>query len=160
MPFIQFGKTDVGWEQALYIWFDHRQEVDEVLEAYPEGLYNVIGKEINGDWLWGVARLTHIIPDPVNITYPEDGAENINPDMDLIIEWEPVEGGVMYIVEVEREDPEPELSLEGNIEAPVTTFTISSDWLEPNSEYQVGVAAVNEDGNITWVEQTFVTSDE
>ena len=36
VPFIQFGKTDAGWEQALYIWFDHRQEVDEVLEAYAE----------------------------------------------------------------------------------------------------------------------------
>ncbi|MDP6117615.1 MAG: uroporphyrinogen decarboxylase family protein [Planctomycetota bacterium] len=36
IPFIQFGKTDTGWETGLYMWFDHRKAVDEVIEAYAE----------------------------------------------------------------------------------------------------------------------------
>ena len=36
VPFIQFGKTDAGWEQGLYMWLDYRKEVDEVIEAYAE----------------------------------------------------------------------------------------------------------------------------
>jgi hypothetical protein len=34
VPFIQFGKTDAGWVQGLYLWNDHRSAVEELLEAY------------------------------------------------------------------------------------------------------------------------------
>jgi Uroporphyrinogen decarboxylase (URO-D) len=34
VPFIQFGKLDVGWEQGLYMWMDYKNEVDDLLEAY------------------------------------------------------------------------------------------------------------------------------
>jgi hypothetical protein len=36
VPFLQFGKADAGWEQALYLWYDHRQAVEEVLSAYAQ----------------------------------------------------------------------------------------------------------------------------
>lgn len=34
VPFIQFGKTDAGWVQGLYLWADHPDEVEELLDAY------------------------------------------------------------------------------------------------------------------------------
>ncbi len=34
VPFIQFGKTDAGWEQGIYLWNDYTQEVEELLEVY------------------------------------------------------------------------------------------------------------------------------
>jgi hypothetical protein len=34
VPFIQFGKTDAGWVQGLYLWNDHRSEVESLLEVY------------------------------------------------------------------------------------------------------------------------------
>lgn len=34
VPFIQFAKMDVGYINAFYMWTDHRQEVDALLEAY------------------------------------------------------------------------------------------------------------------------------
>ncbi len=36
VPFIQFGKTDAGWVQGLYLWNDHTREVEELLEVYTE----------------------------------------------------------------------------------------------------------------------------
>lgn len=36
VPFIQFGKVDAGWEQGLYLWHDHREQVEEILHAYLE----------------------------------------------------------------------------------------------------------------------------
>jgi hypothetical protein len=36
LPFIEFGKTDAGWETGLYMWYDHRAAVEEVLDAYQQ----------------------------------------------------------------------------------------------------------------------------
>lgn len=34
MPFIQFGKTDCGWETGLYLYYDHTQAVEDLMETY------------------------------------------------------------------------------------------------------------------------------
>lgn len=36
VPFIQFGKTDVGWADAYYLWNDYPIEVEALLEAYTD----------------------------------------------------------------------------------------------------------------------------
>ncbi|MDD4891184.1 MAG: hypothetical protein PHU85_14780, partial [Phycisphaerae bacterium] len=36
VPFIQFGKTDAGWEAGLLMWYDHRAKVEEVLDAWTD----------------------------------------------------------------------------------------------------------------------------
>ena len=36
VPFIEFCKMDAGWEQGLYLWYDHRRQVDELLELYEQ----------------------------------------------------------------------------------------------------------------------------
>ena len=36
VPFIDFGKTDVGWENGLYMWTDYKTEVDDLLKAYTD----------------------------------------------------------------------------------------------------------------------------
>ena len=36
MPYIQFGKTDAGWERGIYLWHDHREEVEGLIGAYAE----------------------------------------------------------------------------------------------------------------------------
>ena len=133
-------------------------DLDSVLKAYPEGEYTFKGKTISGEKYMSTAYLSHVIPDPAENIYPADEQE-INPDEDLEITWDPVPGAVKYLVEVEREDPEPEKTLQGDVEpSDFPSFTVSADWLEPDAEYQVGVAVVNADGNITWVEQAFTTA--
>lgn len=132
--------------------------LSEVLQAYHEGEYTFRGRTFSGVILKSVAFLSHDIPGPAVIVFPEDEAQDIDPDADLIIQWEPVDGAVKYLIEVEREDPEPELSMESEAVENAVSFTVSAEWLEPDSEYQVGVAVVNADGNTTWVEQTFTTA--
>lgn len=34
VPFIQFAKTDAGYLTAYYMWTDHREEVDSLIDAY------------------------------------------------------------------------------------------------------------------------------
>lgn len=34
VPFIQFAKIDAGYNNAFYLWFDYRKEVDELLDVY------------------------------------------------------------------------------------------------------------------------------
>lgn len=41
VPFIQFGKTDAGWVQGLYLWHDYRHQVEELLEVYTDRLIEV-----------------------------------------------------------------------------------------------------------------------
>lgn len=36
VPFIQFGKTDAGWVQGIYLWNDHTREVEGLLDVYTE----------------------------------------------------------------------------------------------------------------------------
>lgn len=36
VPFIELCKIDTGWEQGLYLWFDHQDRIDEVLELYEQ----------------------------------------------------------------------------------------------------------------------------
>lgn len=38
MPYIQFGKTDAGWERGIYLWQDHREEVEGLMEAYSQSV--------------------------------------------------------------------------------------------------------------------------
>lgn len=34
VPFIQFSKTDAGYLNGYYLWVDHREEVDALIQAY------------------------------------------------------------------------------------------------------------------------------
>ncbi len=34
VPFIQFAKIDAGYVNAFYLWYDHRKQVDELIEVY------------------------------------------------------------------------------------------------------------------------------
>lgn len=34
VPFIQFAKTDAGYVNGYYMWMDHREEVDSLIDAY------------------------------------------------------------------------------------------------------------------------------
>ncbi len=62
MPFIQFAKVDAGYVNGFYLWADHREEVDSLIELYfkkflegyrilAEGPSDVIGNGDNMDGL-------------------------------------------------------------------------------------------------------------
>ena len=130
----------------------------EVLLAYPKGEYTFKGETFSGLKLTGRSTLIHDIPAPPRIIFPEGMGTKIDSDIDLTVKWNPVAGATKYLIEIERKDPTLEIKLQGEEEEHASSFTVSANWLKPEGAYQIGVAAVNAAGNITWVEQIILTA--
>jgi len=75
---------------------------------------------------------------------------------DVRIEWTPVPGAEAYVVEIENDDIE--VSITAEVPGDASGFTVPPDFLEPGTEYDVGVGSVNSVGNLAVAESSFVTS--
>jgi hypothetical protein len=139
---------------------DEEMSQEEILANFPEGKYRVEGTTYLGTRLTGAATLTHDIPAPPTIATPAEG-DVVDPD-NLVVRWEPVtrtvEGkpvditGYEVIVTKERhEDPhgfsKPDLS--AHVLPSATSLTIPSEFLEPGTEYELEVLALEQSGNQT-----------
>jgi hypothetical protein len=131
---------------------------DDILDAYPEGLYVFHGSTHASDRLRARAWLSHDLPAPTFITNPPDGA--VVPPADLIVEWTPVAGAREYLLELENESVDPERALTLNLPAGVTRFAVPAAFLIPASDYQVGIGTVADNGNVVFVENVFTTAPE
>lgn len=128
--------------------------VDEVLAAYPEGTYRFVGRTFDGEDLTAEADLSHVFPEPANITSPLEGSTV--PAASLIIQWEPVEGVEGYLLELEQEELESELTV--SLPASATSFSPPAGWLRPGEETVVGIGTLGENGNVTFIEVVFNTA--
>jgi hypothetical protein len=141
---------------------------DQILAMFPEGKYKVVGTTFEGKRLTGEATLTHDIPAPPAITAPEDGAV-VDPN-NLVVSWNPVtqtvDGGSVDVTGYEvivtkenHEDPhgfsQPILSAHAGPSA--ASLTIPSEFLEPGTEYELEVLALETSGNQTITVQFFTT---
>ena len=63
------------------------------------------------------------------------------------------------MIELENESVDPEQVLSVELPADATSFDVPAGFMLPGSQYQVGIAAVGENGNITVVETIFTTGD-
>ncbi len=86
-------------------------------------------------------------------------AESEVPAGALRIEWSTVPGLRKVVIELENESFDPEQVLSVELPADATSFDVPAAFMQPGSEYQVGVAAVGENGNITVVETVFTTGE-
>ena len=148
------------------IFFESREPVEaefpqsELVSQFPEGSYQVAATTFDGKPLTGGATLSHAIPAPPVIVSTDDG-DVVDPE-NLVIVWEPVtetvSGGSVDIVgyEVivtndEVEDPnglaQPVLS--AHVVPSVTSLTVPSEFLEPGTEYELEVIAIEKSGNQT-----------
>lgn len=125
-----------------------------VLAAFPEGTYRFIGKTFDGEELTAEADLSHAFPDPASLTFPPEGSTV--PATGLIIQWEPVEGVEGYLLELEQEELESELTV--SLPASATSFSPPAGWLHPGEETVVGIGSLGENGNITFIEVVFNTA--
>lgn len=126
---------------------------------FPAGDYPFSGITIDGERLVGVATLTHNIPVGPVIDTPADGV-TVSPD-NAVISWHPAPqpAGVQvvaYQVTVERQDPLRVFS--ADLSASTTSLTVSPEYLEPGTEYQIEVLAIDAGGNQTITESSFVTA--
>jgi hypothetical protein len=135
--------------------------LDEFLQRFPAGEYRFVGKTINGDTLFSIATLTHVLPDgPVLVSPAEDSVQDPS---NTVITWLPVAdppGGriVRYEVIVEDENFVPARVFSAAVPATVTSMMVPPTFLLPNSEYEFEVIAIEEGGNQTISESSFRTA--
>ena len=77
----------------------------------------------------------------------------------LHIEWSAVPGLQKVVLEIENESTVPEQVMTVELPADATSFDVPASFIRPGGEYQIGVATVGMNGNITVVESTFTTAE-
>jgi hypothetical protein len=131
--------------------------LEQFLALFPEGEYKFLGKTAEGDDLVGAAALTHDIPDGPIVISPIDGPADPS---NTVIKWNPVSSPpgieiVGYQLTVQREEPPRVLS--ADVPATRTSFTVPADFLEPATEYEFEVLAIEVSGNQTITVSSFET---
>jgi hypothetical protein len=130
---------------------------DSILASYPEGTYTFYGRSTRGERFLSTAELSHLLPAAPVITNPVQD-EVVGSDA-LTIQWSTVSGIAEYILEFENESADPEQTLTVNLPASTTSFEVPTALLVPGTSYQIGIAAVGRNGNITVTETTFSTAE-
>jgi hypothetical protein len=148
--------------------------IDEVLETLPEGKYKFEGCAIeNGEIqgrTTGTALLTHDIPKGPVILSPEEDAE-VPEDEDLLVSWEAIDetidGSSVNIIAYQliiEKDEDPDAHMIGKfglsmyLPPDVTEMTIPEEFLEPGTDYEWEVLAIEESGNQSLNSSSFSTS--
>lgn len=138
--------------------------LDKFFKRFPEGTYKFHAIDNDGVIQFGKARFTHDIPaGPVLVTpVPEPGVECPEVPTPVLIAWDPVTTSIFgdplkvvrYEVIVENDD----LNFDGKFPADTgTMLTVSPELLQPGTEYNFEVLAVEKSGNQTITEGCFTT---
>ncbi len=148
------------------IFFESREppldefSYEDLKAAFPEGRYQVRALSFDGKRLTGSATFTHDVPAPPTVTAPLDGAVvSIN---DLVIEWEDVTetieaepvtitGYEVIVTKVEHDDPHGFSQPIFDVHVPPdrNSLSVSAEFLEPGTEYELEVLALEASGNQT-----------
>lgn len=129
---------------------------NEVLAAYPEGVYTFVGETVSGIKFKSTAQLSHALSAPASITFPTEAATVLRSA--LTVTWEPVTGAEEYVVELKN--TATDLSLAVQVPADINAFQTPPQWIVPGAEYQVSVTVVNDAGNKVSSELSFFTMNE
>jgi hypothetical protein len=153
----RFGLTELFSES-------HEPEFSELSlrkfkQRFPEGTYTFSGRTVEGRKLVGRARLSHDTPNGPRITSPEAGTTV--PESNVVATWargrQPAGVRIAgYRVIVERERPLRVFN--ADLPSSVTSVTIPSEFLEPGIEYKLEVQAIENSGNQSISELTFLVS--
>ena len=156
------------------VFFESREPpIDEFSFAdlkarFPEGRYNVRALSFDGKRLVGHATFTHDVPAAPTVTAPLDGAE-VNPH-DLTVRWndvtetvdgEPVTitGYEVIITKEQHVDPHGFSQPIYDVHVPPdrNSLSVPDEFLEPGTEYELEVLALEKSGNQTISVSFFTT---
>jgi hypothetical protein len=134
--------------------------IEEFLSRFPEGRYAVRGRAKDGRRLTGAALFTHTIPAAPVITQPEDGG--VVDASNLVVKWNPVTttldgkplnptGYQVIITKDVKDDPHgfSRPTFDVHVLPSVTSLTVSKEFLEPKTTYELEVLALEISGNQT-----------
>jgi hypothetical protein len=148
--------------------------IPEILNLLPEGEYTFNGPAIEvGEELGetvGTASLTHNIPDGPSLLSPIENA-TVSAAEDLLVSWGQVDktitgsdvNVIAYQLIIEKdEDPHPNMigtmGLSMYLPLDLREITIPSEFLEPETDYDWEVLAIEESGNQSLNSSRFSTS--
>jgi hypothetical protein len=138
------------------------------LARFPEGAYRFEGETIDGIELEGEALFTHVIPAAPVVIVPEEDA--VTDPNNTVILWEPVtetiDGStdidiIGYQVIVETEDPARLTGVRvfnADVGPSATSVTVPPEFLEPDTQYDFEVLAIEAGGNQTITANSFTTA--
>jgi hypothetical protein len=134
--------------------------IEEILRRFPEGHYAVRGRTADGRRITGAATFTHDIPAAPVITSPAEGATV--PTSDLKVTWAPVTATITgkpinptgYQVIITKDVPDDphgfsRPTFDVHVPPSVTSLTVSEEFLEPGTGYELEVLALEFSGNQT-----------
>ena len=176
------GVREIGGGTELFLEtaepeYEGLVELQELLDLLPPGDYRFYGRTVEGDWLYGTAELTHVIPAGPVIIEPalddeatvledeEDECAGVEID-EAEISWDPVTTTIFgstgivivgYQVIVENEDSGNEFNI--TLPAETTSVTVPEEFLELGMEYKFEILAIEESGNQTITESCFETEE-
>jgi hypothetical protein len=128
-------------------------EASVLFLAFPEGVYDLRGRSVDGSIVHGSAVLSHeLLPAPI-VTYPSEGAANV-PTSGLVVTWVADSQALGYRVILEQDDNDG-LSVE--LPAGTDSFAVPDGILEAGKETLLEVAAIAPSRNSTLTEVAFTT---
>ncbi len=131
------------------------KEVKSLQAAYPEGEYLFNGTTASGARLQGKATLHHHLPATVSFVRPSAGSRGVA-IKNLQITWTRVKEAAAYIVYIEQDDLDVHVTTK--LPGAAAWFDVPDGFLQPNTEYLLGIGTVSGEGNISYVETSFTTS--
>lgn len=140
-------RRNIGLSQILLETAE--PSVPSVLRAYPEGTYSVLLRTTDHDTIRLHAELSHDLPDAPVITFPAAGQSV--PANGVVVTWLADPEVVSWTIELEND--ELGLALTVLLPGAATSFAIPDGFLLSGEEYQLGLWATGENGNVLVVEQ-------
>lgn len=130
-------------------------DVARLKAAYPEGEYTFTATSASGATLQGRATLSHKLPTTTTFVRPQVDAEGVNA-RNLEIAWTPTVDAVAYVIEIEQDGAD--VNLTAKLPKSATRFAMPRGFLQPGTEYQLGIGTVSAEGNVSFVETSFTTA--
>jgi len=156
------------------IFFESREppgaefSLEDLKARFPEGQYHVRAISFDGTRLTGSATFTHDVPAPPTVTSPREGA--VVSTTGLLIEWQDVTEAVdgrpvtitgyeVIVTNVEHTDPHgfSQPIFDVHLPADRNNLAVPVEFLEPGTEYELEVLALEASGNQTITVSSFTT---
>ena len=138
---------------------------DEFLAMFPPGDYTFLAMSIDHQWYIGETELTHGIPAPAEIVWPEEDVE-VSPDEDLEVVWalDAGDGASMEIeyieVVVEKDEDDEMLRVYTVHMLPEdTSVRVPAEFFEAGKDYKTEILVQETSGNRASSEVPFATEE-
>jgi hypothetical protein len=140
--------------------------IERLLERFPAGEYRFRGEGLDGERYVGSAHLTHDLPEGPTLVSPLEGGAPQDPQNTTVV-WEPVappNASPVIGYQVLVVDPNtgitalPKVILDVMMPPTATSMAVPPGFLQPNTEYEWEVLAIERGGNQTLSSSFFTTS--